>query len=458
VIRQPRGKTLGGSGAINGHIYNRGHRLDFDDWAARGNPGWDYASVLPFFRRSENAVGINAPNDFHGTDGLFTVTDIDQRNPLCDAFIEGAQSIGIAHNPDYNGSQQDGIAYAQRSIHRGRRVSPSRSFLSPAIKRGNTDVRTEAMVERILFEGRTAKGVRYRHGNEVVDVFARREVIICGGAIASPQILQISGVGEARHLNDIGADLVHALPGVGENFRDHYNARLVSRVNVQTVNERVQGLAMAREVIRYALTRRGALAMTPTLVYAFIKSSPDLDRSDIQVTFTPASYPAGVQSLLDDFPGVTVACWQQQPKSSGFIRARSTDPNEHPEIQPNYLSHPDDREGLLKAMRMGRRLLNTEAFSEFVVHEERPGDTHTSDEQLLQYAAENGNSSYHPIGTCRMGPAESRDSVVDAALKVHGIDRLRVADASIMPDMLCANTNAASLMIGEKAADAVLAK
>ncbi|MBP8296022.1 MAG: GMC family oxidoreductase N-terminal domain-containing protein, partial [Burkholderiales bacterium] len=283
AIDHARGKTLGGSGSINGHIYNRGQRMDFDNWERLGNRGWGYADVLPYFKKSENRIGAG-DQGYHGAGGPFTITDIDQPDPLCDAFIRGAESLGVPINPDYNGRVQEGIAYAQRSVFRGRRVSPARAFLYPAMRRGNTRVITDAHVERILIEDRKATGVRFKVGGRDAPsrtIRAGREVILCAGAIASPQILQLSGIGNRDHLQSIGVPVVHHLPGVGENFRDHYAVRSVVRVQkLPTINERVRGLPLVREVINYAFTRRGALALTPTLVYCFWKSDASLEHGD----------------------------------------------------------------------------------------------------------------------------------------------------------------------------------
>ncbi|MDI5935780.1 GMC family oxidoreductase [Halomonas kalidii] len=455
---QSRGKTLGGSGAINGHVYTRGHRTDFDTWAALGNRGWSYAEVLPYFKRCERRIG-DGDDRYRGRSGPFTITDIDQADPLCDAFMDGAESLGIPRNPDYNGASQEGVAYVQRSIHRGRRVSPARAFLYPAMKRGNTEVRTRARVLQIVFAGKRAIGVRYRRGGRDEVVLANREVILCGGAIASPHLLQLSGLGAPARLQALGVPLVHALPGVGENLRDHYAARLVMRIRgIETINERVRGLGLVKEVARYAFTRRGALALTPTLVYCFGKSDETLEVGDIQVSFTPASYPAGIWSGLDRFPGATIACWQQRPASRGHVRALSADPLAAPELQPNYLAEEEDRQAILAAMRLGRRLAASLPFAHHVEREIWPGDPVQSDAELLDHARRTGNTTYHPIGTCRMGPAERADSVVDDHLRVHGMQGLRVADASIMPTMPAANTNAATLMIGEKAADLILGR
>jgi len=456
AIHHARGKTLGGSGSINGHIYNRGHRLDFDGWAERGNRGWAYDDLLPYFRKSENRIG---PGDdgYHGTGGPFTITDIEEPDPLCDAFIRGAESVGVPRNPDYNGRTQDGIAYAQRSVFAGRRVSPARAFLYPAMRRGNTRVITNAHVERIVIENGRATGVRLRIGGRhgaSRTIRAGREVVLCAGAIGSPQILQLSGIGGAAHLQSIGVPVVHDLPGVGQNFRDHYAVRSVVRIrDLPTINERARGLSLLREVATYALTRRGALALTPTLVYCFWKSDPSLARGDIQLTFTPASYPDGVQSGLHPFPGATVACWQQRPQSAGHVLATTADPFVQPEIQANFLAEAEDRRVLLAAMRLSLRILHSDPFRPYVVEEIWPGAARRSDDALLDHARRTGNTAYHPMGTCRMGPATQRDAVVDDALRVHGVRGLRVADASIMPMIPSANLNASALMIGEKAAD-----
>jgi len=460
AITHARGKTLGGSGSINGHIYNRGQRGDFDAWAEAGNRGWGYDDVLPYFRKSERKIGAADPG-YHGESGPFAITDIEETDPLCDAFMRGAQSLGIPHNPDYNGRAQEGIAYAQRSVLRGRRVSPARVFLAPAVQRGNTRVITHAHVERIVIENQRATGVRFKVGGREATsrtIKANREVILCAGAMGSPHILQLSGIGASAHLQGLGIPVAHHLPGVGENFRDHFAVRSVVRIqNMPTINSRVRGLPLVREVLNYVLTRRGALALTPTLVYCFWKSEPALAHGDIQLTFTPASYPDGVQSGLDRFPGATVACWQQRPTSAGHVRASSADPFVLPEIQGNYLGEEEDRRVLLAAMRWSRRILQSEPFKPYVAEERWPGAERQSDEELLDHARRTGNTAYHPMGTCRMGPAGRPDSVVDDKLRVHGIAALRVADASIMPMIPSANLNASALMIGEKAADLLVA-
>lgn len=459
AITHARGKTLGGSGSINGHIYNRGQRMDFDQWAQLGNRGWGYEDVLPYFKKSECKIG-EADAGFHGTDGPFTITDVDETDALCDAFIAGAESLGIPRNHDYNGKQQEGISYVQRSVHRGRRVSPARCFLYPAMKRGNTEVITGAHVQRIVFENTNAVGVAYKQSasdSKVHSIKANREVILCAGAIASPHILQLSGVGDSALLQSLGIPVVHHLPGVGQNFRDHYAVRSVARIqNASTINDRTRGLSFARELFKYAIQRKGALAMTPTLVYCFWKSDERLDNSDIQITFTPASYPLGVQSGLDKFPGATVACWQHRPESAGFVKALSPNSYDAPEIQANFLAETEDRRTIVAALKLCRRILNSTPFKPYMAEEIWPGSQRQSDAELLDHAQQTGNTAYHPMGTCRMGPISRQDSVVDDTLRVHGLTNLRVADASIMPMIPSANLNAGVLMIGEKAADMIL--
>jgi len=457
-IAAPRGKALGGSSSINGHIYNRGQRMDYDHWAQRGNRGWGYADVLPYFKRAEGRLGED-PDGFHGRDGPLTVTDIDWRHPLCDAFIDGAVSLGIPRNPDYNGKIQEGVSYAQRTIAGGRRMSAARAYLRPAMKRPNLTVRTEAHATSLILEGKRAAGVAYNKGGRhgiPEEVRARREVILCGGSYNSPQLLQISGIGDPAHLAEIGVPVRHALPGVGQNLRDHYAPRFVARVKDQeTINERVRGFSLAKEVLRWVTTRKGILSLSPTLVYCFWRSEPGIANSDLQLTFTPGSYKHGVQSQLDDFPGMTVASWQQRPDSSGTVLARSADPFEAPAIQPNYLAEESDRQVLLAGMKLARRLLASDPLKPFYDREEYPGADCQTDAELLEAARERGTTTFHPMGSCRMGPDSDPTAVVDDQLRVRGLEGLRVADASIMPTMLSANLNAACIMIGEKASDMI---
>jgi choline dehydrogenase len=460
-IAAPRGKTLGGSSSINGHIYNRGQRMDFDGWAQRGNHGWGYADVLPYFRRSERRVG-DADETFRGRDGNLPITDLDWRDPICEAFIEGAVQMGIPRNRDYNGTMQAGVSYVQRIIQNGRRTSAARGYLHPARGRKNLTVRTHAHATEIVFEGKRAIGVRYRKGGRdgtPMEVRAAKEVILSGGTVNSPQLLQLSGIGPAPLLQSLGIEVKHALPGVGENLRDHYAPRFVARVkNAETINEKSHGLKLVGEVLKYAIARKGILALNPTLIYVFWKSDERVDNYDLQLTFTPASYKEGVQSTLDDFPGMTIASWQQRPDSSGYIRARSADPFEHPIIQPNYLVAESDRRVLLAGMKLARRLLASPALSKYYDREEFPGPNVQSDDELLGAAKQRGTTTFHLMGTCRMAPDSDPSAVVDDQLRVRGLLSLRVVDASIMPTMPSANLNASVLMIAEKAADMIRGK
>ena len=459
-IAAPRGKTLGGSSSINGHIYNRGQRLDFDGWAQRGNHGWGYADVLPYFRRTERRMG--GDDLFRGRKGQLPITDLDWRDPLCEAFIDGAVQMGIPRNQDYNGALQAGVSYVQRIIQNGRRQSAARGYLHPAMKRRNLTVRTNAHVTEIVLVGKRAVGVRYRKGGRdgpSVEVRAAKEVILSGGAVNSPQLLQVSGIGPAPLLQSLGIEVRHALPGVGENLRDHYAPRFVARVKgAETINERSHGLKLVGEVLKYAVARKGILALNPTLIYVFWKSDERVDNYDLQLTFTPASYKEGVQSTLDDFPGMTIASWQQRPESSGYVRARSADPFEHPIIQPNYLVAESDRRVLLAGMKLARRLLASRPLSKYYDREEFPGANVQSDDELLSAAKQRGTTTFHLMGTCRMAPDSDPTAVVDDQLRVRGLLGLRVVDASIMPSMPSANLNASALMIAEKAADMIRGK
>ena len=455
-IFSPRGKTLGGSSSINGHIYNRGQRHDFDTWAQYGNRSWGYADVLPYFRRLERRIG-EGDATYRGRDGALAVTDINWRDPLCEAFIAGAMSLGIPRNRDYNGVTQEGVAYAQRTIRNGRRVSASTAFLKPAMRRGNVSVRTHAHATGIVFEGRRAVGVRYARGGRggaETEVRARREVILSGGTYNSPQLLQVSGVGAPALLKAHGIAVRHALAGVGEGLQDHYAPRSVARVrNVTTINERARGMNLALEALKWAVARRGILGLSPTLVYCFWHSGETAESSDLQLTFTPASYKEGEQGKLEDEPGMTVASWQQRPESRGYVRIRSADPFAPPEIQTNYLKAELDKRVAVAGMRLARRLLAAAPLAPYYDHEDYPGPQVQSDDEFLAAAAARGQTTFHPGCTCRMGPATDPGAVVDDRLRVHGLEALRVVDASIMPRMISANLNASTLMIADKASD-----
>lgn len=457
-IFSPRGKTLGGSSSINGHIYNRGQRQDFDTWAQLGNRGWGFADVLPYFKRLERRIG-DGDATFRGRDGGLTVTDMDWQDPLCEAFIAGAMSLGIPRNPDYNGSTQEGVAYAQRTIHKGRRVSAATAFLRPAMGRRNMHVRTHAHATEIIFEGKRAVGVRYAKGGKggtLVEIRARKEVILAGGTYNSPQLLQLSGVGSPGLLQSLGIDVRHALVGVGEGLQDHYAPRSVARVkNIKTVNERARSLNLAMEALKWATTRRGILALSPTMVYCFWHSGETTESSDLQLTFTPASYKEGEQGKLEDEPGMTVAAWQQRPESRGYVRCRSADPFDAPIIQTNYLAEEIDRRVVVAGMRLARRLLSSSPLAQYYEREDFPGPGVQTDDEFLAAATERAQTTFHPGCTCRMGPADSTWAVVDDQLRVHGLQNLRVVDASVMPRMISANLNASTMMIADKASDLI---
>ncbi|WP_135466734.1 GMC family oxidoreductase [Crenalkalicoccus roseus] len=458
-IATVQGRTLGGSSSINGMIYNRGQPADLDSWAQRGNRGWSYADCLPYYRRSENRIGLcDETRRGRQVDGI-PITDMDWIHPISEAFIAGCVALGIPRNPDYNSGDQVGVGYFQRAIRNGRRVSAARAFLRPALSRPNIEVRTNARAAAILFEGRRAVGVRYLHARGVParEVRARREVILSAGTVNTARLLQVSGVGPAPLLQRLGVGVVHALAGVGENFRDHYASRFVvrARPGVPTLNELSRGLRLGVEILRWGLRRPSILATAPSHVHVFWKSFEGLDAPDLQCVFTPGSYAEGKVYVLDDYPGMTAGAWQHRPESVGWVRARSTDVFEDPEIQPNYLSHPMDRRVHLAGMRLVRRLLSTPQLAPYVERETLPGPKAQSDDELLDFARRNGSTTYHLIGTARMGPATDPTAVVDDRLLVHGMEGLRVVDASIMPSMPSANTYATTLMIAEKAADLI---
>ena len=459
IIDVPRGKTLGGSSSINGHIYNRGQRLDYDTWSQRGNRGWGYADILPYFKRCEQRIGAG-DDTFRGRDGNLQVTDLNYKHPLCEAFMEGAGELGIPRNLDYNGSSQEGISYVQRTTYRRRRVSTARAFLNPAKKRSNLKVVTNAFVTRILLDSKTAHGVEFSkggQGGELSQVSAKKEVILSGGTINSPQLLQLSGIGEGALLRSLGIEVVHELAGVGENLRDHYAPRFCARVKgIETINEQSKGVKLLGEIAKYFVGGRSILNLSPSMVYGFWHSDPVAKNNDIQFVFAPASYKLGKHGLLADHPGFTVAAWQHRPDSKGWVRLRSVDPFEKPIIQPNYLSEESDRAVTIKAMRLARSLMHTKSMSPYFDGEEYPGSEIESDDELLDAARHWGSTTYHVMGTCRMGPDSDPMAVVDDNLRVKGIANLRVIDASIMPTMLSANLNAGAMMIGEKGADLVL--
>ncbi|MGC2776923.1 MAG: GMC family oxidoreductase N-terminal domain-containing protein [Bradyrhizobium sp.] len=460
-IYAPRGKTLGGSSSINGHVYNRGQRQDFDTWAQMGNRGWSYSDVLPHFKRMEKRIGAGE-DQYRGRDGNLIVTTMEWKDQLCESFMDGAVSLGIPRNPDYNGAIQEGVSYVQRTIKDGRRVSSATAFLRPASKRPNVEVRTHAHATGVVLEGKRAVGVRYTRGGRggvPVEVRARKEVILSGGTYNSPQLLQLSGIGAPELLQEHGIEVRHALRSVGEGLQDHYAPRTVARVkNIKTINELARGVNLWGEALKWAVTRRGILSLSPTMVYCFWHSGETAESSDLQLTFTPASYKEGVQGQLEDEPGMTVASWQQRPESRGYVRIRSADPFDQPLIQTNYLTAELDRRVVVAGMKLARRLLASAPLAPYYAYEDFPGPKVNTDDEFLAAATQRATTTFHPGCSCRMGPAESTWATVDDQLRVHGLSGLRVADASIMPRMISANLNAATLMIGDKAGDLILGK
>jgi choline dehydrogenase len=458
-IPLPQGRTLGGSTSINGLVYNRGQPQDFDGWAARGNAGWSYADVLPYFKRTENRVG-NGDDALRGRGGALPVTDIDWMHPVCEAFIAGAQGLGMPRNPDYNGRDQSGVGYFQRTIHRGWRMSTARAFLAPARNRQNLDVRTDAQAVAIEFDGTRATGVRYIRGRNLsapVRVRARREVIVACGALNTPKLLQLSGIGDPSLLQSLGVPVVADLPGVGANLSDHFSIRLVVRVKgVTTINELARQPRLTAEIARWLVKRPNILALSPSLVHWFWNSRDGSGRPDLQGVFSPASYREGYVGMLDQFPGMTCGVWPHRPESRGTVRARSGDPLADPIIEANYLGDERDRATLVAGMRIARRLLQTPDLARYADGETMPGANVQTDDELLDFARRFGVSSYHVNGTAKMGPAGDRMAVVDPELRVHGVQGLRVVDASVMPTIVSANTCAATMMIAEKAADMML--
>lgn len=459
-IPTTQGRTLGGSGSVNGMVYVRGQAGDYDDWAERGNRGWSYADVLPYFKSLERRVGP-ADERYRGRNGELPVTDLPWRHPLCEAFIAGAAGLGFRRNPDYNAASTDGVGYYQRVIDQERRVSAARAFLYPAMKRDTLSVRTNALATSVLFDGRRATGVRYLAGGSGApyDVMARREVIVCAGTVNTPKLLQLSGIGPAKLLQEFGIPVVQDLPGVGENLSDHYSPRIVARVkNTGTINNLVRGHRLLQEGAKWLLRQPSVLGLSAALVYAFGNSDAKLPTPDCTVIFTPASYQAGRLGSLDTFPGMTCGAWQMRPESTGYVRIRSLDSAESPVIQPNYLAAEKDRRVLLAAIRLARRILATPELAPYYENEELPGPNVASDSELLDFARQYGSSCYHLVGACRMGPASDPTAVVDDQLRVRGVEGLRIADASIMPTVTSGNTYAPSLMIGAKAADLILGR
>jgi len=454
-IYWPRGRTLGGSSAINGLIYIRGQREDYDGWAALGNSGWSYDDVLPFFRKLEHNVRGESP--WHGADGPLWASDIGEKHELIEALIGAGEELGIPENDDFNGATQEGIGYYQLTTRHGLRCSTATAYLRPARARPNLRVDTEAHATRILFDGRKATGVVYRQAGREVNVTARREVILSAGALQSPQLLQLSGIGPPALLQGFGIPVVHGLAGVGENLQDHLQARVIFRCTKPiTTNDILSSpwrkLAMGLE---FAVARRGPMAVGINQGGIFARTDSALTRPDVQFhVATLSSDMAG--SKVHEFSGFTMSVCQLQPESRGHVRLKSPDPLAAPAMQPNYLSTEKDRATLVAGIRLARALAATRALSPYVAGEYRPGPEATSGDALLEFAKNTAGTIFHPSGTCKMGPASDPLAVVDHDLAVHGLAGIRVVDCSIMPTLVSGNTNAPVVMIAEKIADRIL--
>ena len=454
-IYWPRGKTLGGSSSINGLIYVRGQREDYDRWAAAGNAGWSYDEVLPYFKLLEHSVGGDPA--YHGRDGPLWCSPIGRRHELIDAVIAGAGELGIARNDDFNGAAQEGAGYYHLSTRRGWRCSTAVAYLKPARRRQNLRIETGAQAARIAFNGRRAGGVSYRRRGAEHIARARREVLLCAGAVQTPQLLQLSGVGPEALLRSFDIPVVHELPGVGENLQDHLQARVIYECTrpITTNDDLASFWRTIGMGIDYLFTRDGPMAVGINQGGIFARACPDATTPDVQFHIaTLSSDMAG--SPTHAFSGFTMSVCQLRPQSRGWVRIRSADPLTAPAMQANYLSTQADRETLIAGIRLARRIAATGALSPYVKSEYRPGPEVESDADLLEFARNTGGTIFHPSGTCKMGDASDHQAVVDPELRVHGVDGVRVVDCSIMPTLTSGNTNVPVIMIAEKAADLIL--
>ncbi len=451
-----QGKTLGGSSALNGTIYSRGQAWDYDQWGALGNPGWDFASVLPYFKRNECFMG-GGDEAVRGRTGQMPTDVVQWRMAAAECFVKAAQETGARANDDYNGRTQNGTAWAQATVYKGRRWSAAHAYLHPARKRLGVRVITGALARRVLVEGGRAVGIEYEQGGVHKTVRARRETIISAGTVNSVRLLQCSGIGPADLLQGLGIPVVANVPGLGRNLNDHYAARVVMRARdgVDTVNRRGRGLPLAREVLNWALGRPSILGMSVVSAYAFCKLDDSETENDYSVTFTPASFKEGMTRKLDTEPGVTLGAWGMRPRGRGSIRIRSADIHEAPIIEAGFLAHERDRRVMVAAMRRIQQIVKAPSMQAIVSHQMFPANECHTDEEWLDFVRRSGMSAYHLVGTCRMGPDSDAMAVVDARLRLRGVGNLRVVDASVMPAVPSGNTNAATLMIAEKAADMI---
>ncbi|WP_415919126.1 GMC family oxidoreductase [Tateyamaria sp. SN6-1] len=454
-IEWPRGKVLGGSSSLNGLLYVRGQPQDYDRWAQMGNRGWGWDDVLPLFKRSEK--NERGADEFHGDQGNLSVSNMRIQRPITDAWVAAAQAAGYKFNPDYNGAEQEGVGFFQLTARNGRRCSSAVAFLNPVKSRDNLTIVTHAQVEKLEMDGRKVTGVSYRdRAGTWHTVNASREVILSGGAINSPQLLMLSGIGEAAQLQEHGIEVVQDLSGVGKNMQDHLQARLVYKCNEPTLNDEVSSLfGQARIGLKYLMFRAGPMTMAASLATGFMKTRDDLETPDIQFHVQPLSAENPGKGA-DPFSAFTMSVCQLRPESKGEIRLQSKDGRTYPKIIPNYLSTETDCRTIVEGVNIARRIarhapLTSKISEEYRPHADLPMDDYDA---TLDWARNNTASIYHPTGTCKMG--SDKTAVVDDRLRVHGITGLRVADCSIMPEIVSGNTNAPAIMIGEKASELIL--
>ncbi|HEX5318385.1 MAG TPA: GMC family oxidoreductase N-terminal domain-containing protein, partial [Stellaceae bacterium] len=451
-----RGRVVGGSSSINGLIYIRGQPEDYDHWSQLGNRGWSWDDCLPYFRAAERWEGD--ATEVRGKEGpLFTSRM--NRSPICASVIEAGRELGLEYREDVNSLQPgdgDGIGWCQQTRGGRRRASAARTYLRPALKRPNLQLVTKALVHRVVFDGKRAVGVEFSRGGPLERADATREVILSAGAVGSPHILQLSGVGDPEHLGRIGVPVVHELRGVGRNMQDHFQARVSYKiVGAETANEKSRGLPLAGEVLRWLFTGKGLLTYSPSLVAASVKVLEESATPDMQITFAPGSFKGGMIGELEDTPGLSGGAWQMRPLSRGYVEAKTRNPGDMPAINPRYLSEETDRRAVLGGLRFTRRIFDAPALKKFTGAETFPGVNVQSDDELLDYARSYGGTCYHASCTCLMGSHAM--AVVDDQLRVHGLDGLRVIDAAVMPAVTSTNTNAPTIMIAEKGAGFVKA-
>jgi len=456
----PRGKVLGGSSSINAMVYIRGQQQDYEDWRELGNPGWGWQDVLPYFRKAETFS--DGGNEYRGDCGPLYVNNVSsQYHPLCKSFFEAARQNGIDYNADFNSGDQEGVGYYQITARDGRRMSAARAYLHPALKRANCEVITKAQVTRILFSDRIASGVEYIRNGQTHQLKANREVIVSAGAINSPQLLQLSGIGDPELLKGFGIDPLQDLPGVGRNLQDHLDYSIYYRSRVPTLNDKLRpwsGKLLAG--LQYLLLRNGLLSISINQAGGFVRSHPSRPRPNMQMYFAAMTYtraPPGERPLLqpDPFPGFLNSIGLTRPESRGHLQIDSADPLAKVKIYPNYLSADDDITQMLEGARLLRQLASMPALAELIESETRPGHAVQTDEQFIEDIRQRADTVFHPSCTCMMGP-DARTAVVDSRCRVYGVDRLRVVDTSIFPTVTSGNTNAPTIMVAEKAADMIL--